>query len=252
MRILLALFMFVVMPFTGIANEFSYDNVSKKFPRDSEYFAYEIAKELGKKYEASKTNLILIPAKNDKLLDNLNTFLVRHGFTLNNNADGIVVSYTFDFIDKKRAYLRLELSDGTHIGVVRTLGGSSPLPLPTMVAEEIYEPKITQNSVNNALSEINKSQVEQSFLGTTPITPMHTLWTLRPGSLMNQLDDWAKKEHWKIIWKSNYDLELNAEASFSGDFVHAVEQVFNSLHKRNNGLRVTIYKTNKVVEVIGE
>lgn len=258
MKKLLPLLLFIVMamPFPGIAGEFSNDNVSKKFPLDSEYFAYEVAQELGKKYDAAKTNLILIPAKNDRLIDNLNTFLVRNGFTLNNNSDGIVISYTFDFIDKKRAYLRLEMSDGNHVGVVRTLGEASPFLAPAAVAEEITEqqqPAISPNrAAESALTEFRSQQ--QPLLNTVPIAEALSpkVWILKQGSLMNQLDEWAKGENWKIIWQANYDLDLNADASFAGDFVGVVEQIFNSLPKKDNGLRVNIYKQNRVVEVIGE
>jgi hypothetical protein len=69
---------------------------------------------------------------------------------------------------------------------------------------------------------------------------------------MNQLDEWARGESWKLIWQANYDLDLNADATFSGDFIKVVEQIFNSLPRKNNGLRVSIYKQNKVVEIIGE
>ena len=61
-----------------------------------------------------------------------------------------------------------------------------------------------------------------------------------------------KRKSWKVIWQANYDLDLNAEASFSGDFINVVEQVFNALPKKNNGLRINIYKANRVIEVIGE
>ena len=251
----LFLLMLTAMPFTGIAREFSYDNVSKKFPIDAEYFAFEASQKLAKNYEKPQdVNLILLPAKNEKFADNIGTFLVRSGFTVNGKTDGTALSYTFDFIDKKRAYLRLELSDGKHIGVVRNLGASS-FAVPATATEEriVPEQKEQSKAAQTALSEIKaETKATTPILPVKPIPPQAKVWVLRQGSLMNQLDEWAKGESWKLIWQANYDLDLNADASFAGDFIKVVEQVFSSLPRKNNGLRVSIYKRNKVVEVIGE
>ncbi len=280
-KALLLLLMLIAMPSLGIAHEFSFDNVSKKYPVDAEYFAYEASQKLAKSYDKpQEVNLVLLPAKNDRFVDNLNTFLVRNGFTLNNQTDGTALSYTFDFIDKKRAYLRLELSDGKHIGVVRTLGASSFVApatnnasavfAPATKAEEIEEKNIQQvpsqqvqqkaapqskqqAPAQTALSEIKaETKTSAPIMPRTPMMAQSKVWVLRQGSLMNQLDEWAKGESWKLIWQANYDLDLNADASFSGDFIKVVQEIFNSLPRKNNGLRVSIYKQNKVVEVIGE
>lgn len=275
-KALFLLIMLTAMPSLGIAREFSFDNVSKKYPQDAEYFAFEASQKLTKIYDKpQEINLVLLPAKNDKLIGNLSTYLVRNGFTLNDKTDGTALSYTFDFIDKQRAYLRFELSDGKHIGVVRTLGASSfaaPVTAaaslaPATHAEEIEEsqqaPKqqvkaqaqtqIKQQApAQAALSEIKTEPLKPAITPVKPMLPQIKVWVLRPGSLMNQLDEWAKGENWKLIWQANYDLDLNADASFSGDFIKVLEQIFNSLPKKNNGLRVSIYKQNKVVEVIGE
>lgn len=272
--LLLLLIMLIAMPTLGIAHEFSYDNVSKKFPIDAEYFAFEASQKLAKIYEKpQEVNLVLLPAKNDKLINNLSTYLVRNGFTLNDKTDGTALGYTFDFIDKQRAYLRFELSDGKHIGVVRTLGATSfAAPAvtstafaPATKAEEIEESRQVQTQAKPApqlkqqapaqtvLSEIKaETKAITPILPAKPMLPQAKVWVLRPGSLMNQLDEWARGESWKLIWQANYDLDLNADATFSGDFIKVVEQIFNSLPRKNNGLRVSIYKQNKVVEVIGE
>lgn len=275
MKKALIFLMLTAMPSLGIAREFSFDNVSKEYPQDAEYFAFDASQKLAKLYEKpQEVNLILLPGKNEKFADNISTFLVRNGFTVNGKTDGTALSYTFDFIDKKRAYLRLELSDGKHIGVVRTLGVSSFVvpgtaaslaSAPATKAEEIEEsqqvqtqakpaPQLKQQApAQTALSEIKaETKAITPILPAKPMLPQAKVWVLRPGSLMNQLDEWAKGESWKLIWQANYDLDLNADASFTGDFIKVVEEIFNSLPRRNNGLRVSIYKRNKVVEVVGE
>ncbi len=265
--LLLLLIMLIAMPTLGIAHEFSFDNVSGKYPHDAEYFAFEASQTLAKAYEKpQEVNLILLPAKNDKLINNLSTYLVRSGFTLNDKTDGTALSYTFDFIDKKRAYLRLELSDGKHVGVVRNLGEQGPSAdtastvfAPATKVEDIEENRQAQEHVKPA-PQLNRQAPAQTALSELsanptpllPSVPQTKVWILRPGSLMNQLDEWARGESWKLIWQANYDLDLNADATFSGDFIKVVEQIFNSLPRKNNGLRVSIYKQNKVVEIIGE
>lgn len=267
---LLFLVMLLAMPSLGIAHEFSYDNVSRKYPLDSEYFAFEASQEIAKTYKNRSENFILIPVKNDRnqdFIDKFSLFMVRSGFKVDNkSSDGIVLSYTFDFIDKNRAYLRMEMSDGKHIGVVRMLGETSPFiapAAPAVVAEEIKEENILPQTTN-AVQPVKASSAAQSALtelqaapkAFTPILPpVHQqpkVWILKQGSLMNQLDEWAKGENWQLIWKSDYDLELNASATFTGSFIDAVTKVFGSLQKKNNGLRANLYKQNKVIEVIGE
>lgn len=273
---LLFLVMLLAMPSLGIAHEFSYDNVSRKYPLDSEYFAFEASQEIAKTYKNKSENFILIPVKNDRnqdFIDKFSLFMVRSGFKVDNKgSDGIVLSYTFDFIDKNRAYLRMEMSDGKHIGVVRMLGETSPFiapAAPAVVAEEIKEENIlpqTKSTVqpvkaSNSMQPANSAaqsaltELQAAPKAFTPLLPpvqQPKVWILKQGSLMNQLDEWAKGENWQLIWKSDYDLELNASATFAGNFIEAVTKVFHSLQKKNNGLRVNLYKQNKVIEVIGE
>lgn len=273
---LLFLVMLLAMPSLGIAHEFSYDNVSRKYPLDSEYFAFEASQEIAKTYKNRSENFILIPVKNDRnqdFIDKFSLFMVRSGFKVDNKgSDSIVLSYTFDFIDKNRAYLRMEMSDGKHIGVVRMLGETSPFIAPAasaVVAEEIKEENIlpqTKSTVqpvkaSNSMQPANSAaqsaltELQAAPKAFTPLLPpvqQPKVWILKQGSLMNQLDEWAKGENWQLIWKSDYDLELNASATFAGNFIEAVTKVFHSLQKKNNGLRINLYKQNKVIEVIGE
>lgn len=70
-----------------------------------------------------------------------------------------------------------------------------------------------------------------------------------PGSLQNQLDSWAERAGYQLVWKSSSDLDMEAHASFKGTFVGVIQQLFTGLHKSGHPLRVTLYQNNNVIEV---
>ena len=51
-------------------------------------------------------------------------------------------------------------------------------------------------------------------------------WHLSQGSLRTQLDVWASRASWQLIWNADTDLDMQASASFRGNFVAAVTQLF--------------------------
>ena len=57
------------------------------------------------------------------------------------------------------------------------------------------------------------------------------------------------KSLWGAHQDSKHDFDLEAMATFDGDFVAAIKQLFLGLHRSGNALRVTVYQSNKVVEV---
>jgi len=77
-------------------------------------------------------------------------------------------------------------------------------------------------------------------------------WNLVPGSLRGQLETWAYRAGYQLIWKAQNDLEMQTKASFRGDFLSAVKSLFVGLYAHGNLLRATLYEDNKVLEVMGE
>ena len=74
-------------------------------------------------------------------------------------------------------------------------------------------------------------------------------WHLSQGSLRTQLDVWASRASWQLIWNADTDLDMQASASFRGNFVAAVTQLFEGLHAAGFPLRATFYPPNNVLEV---
>ena len=74
-------------------------------------------------------------------------------------------------------------------------------------------------------------------------------WHLSQGSLRTQLDVWASRASWQLICNADTDLDMQASASFRGNFVAAVTQLFEGLHAAGFPLRATFYPSNNVLEV---
>ena len=74
-------------------------------------------------------------------------------------------------------------------------------------------------------------------------------WHLSQGSLRTQLDVWASRASWQLIWNADTDLDMQSRATFRGNFVAAVTQLFEGLHAAGFPLRATFYPPNNVLEV---
>ena len=70
-------------------------------------------------------------------------------------------------------------------------------------------------------------------------------WRLSQGSLRTQLDVWANQ----LVWNADTDLDMQSRATFRGNFVAAVTQLFEGLHAAGFPLRATFYPSNNVLEV---
>lgn len=107
-------------------------------------------------------------------------------------------------------------------------------------------PVAPASPVQEALAELAPSQGNSDAAPSAVPAPS---WIIEPGSLHSQLDSWAIKAQYQLVWKAKHDFELEARAKFDGDFVGAIKQLFAGLHRGGNPLRVTVYQGNNVVEV---
>ncbi len=81
-----------------------------------------------------------------------------------------------------------------------------------------------------------------------PSTTSHfSIW---PGMLKQQLQEWANTANYTLIWKAEHDYDMAAHAQFDGEFVEAVRKLFMRMHQNGNPLKVTIYQNNRVIEVV--
>lgn len=81
----------------------------------------------------------------------------------------------------------------------------------------------------------------------TPTTP--EIWNITPGTLRAQLTAWGSLAGYQLIWKADHDYDIEVHANFKGDFLSAIQQLFSGLQRVGSPLRVTLYKSNNVMEV---
>lgn len=68
-------------------------------------------------------------------------------------------------------------------------------------------------------------------------------------SLFNVLQHWTDAAGWSLIWNVEYQFDLMATASFSGNFMDAMRMLMDSLGGVQPILYIRVYPENKVVVV---
>ena len=98
--------------------------------------------------------------------------------------------------------------------------------------------------------QIAASSVPASTPAVTIVAePMLPEWQLTQGSLRAQLEAWTKRADYQLVWSADTDLDMQSRASFRGNFVGAITQLFEGLHAAGFPLTATIYQANNVLEV---
>lgn len=110
-------------------------------------------------------------------------------------------------------------------------GGLTPAPAALPVAAATQPPSL-------------EATVPMASPSNTPET-----WNIAPGTLRAQLAAWASRAGYQVVWKADHDYDMEAHANFRGDFLSAVQQLFSGLQRVGYPLRVTMYKSNTVMEV---
>lgn len=91
-----------------------------------------------------------------------------------------------------------------------------------------------------------KFSVAETNIAPTPPLPT---WNITPGALKAQMESWAEKAGYRLIWKADYDYMMQAPSTFRGDFIQAVGNLFEQLHLNGTSVRVKLYQDNKIMEV---
>ncbi|OLN30039.1 hypothetical protein DVDV_0834 [Desulfovibrio sp. DV] len=125
-------------------------------------------------------------------------------------------------------------------------------PLPTPVAQPApapaAQPEPPQAAQPASTQGAQPAQGQVSQPSAPPVLPTPR-WDVAPGSLRTQLEHWAIRAHYQLIWKAQHDFDLEARAGFEGDFETAIKNLFAGLHRSGHALRVTLYRGNNVLEV---
>ena len=111
-------------------------------------------------------------------------------------------------------------------------------------------PAVTASETTNGAPKIEATPVPATSPAITIVAePMLPEWQLTPGSLHVQLEEWGKRGGYQLVWNADTDLDMQSRASFRGNFIGAVTQLFEGLHAAGFPLRATLYPANNVLEV---
>ena len=160
--------------------------------------------------------------------------------------------------------------DGTAKLVSFTPKGMQPVPAtaqPPVVAPVTPESPAVTSALNDAAAQTKSAAAapetppaDAPKIEATPVPatspavtivaePMLPEWLLTPGSLHVQLEGWAGRAGYQLVWNADTDLDMQSRASFRGNFVAAITQLFEGLHAAGFPLRATLYPANNVLEV---
>lgn len=131
-------------------------------------------------------------------------------------------------------------------------------PESPLVATALADAAATSKSAPATTNTLETPATPQVEAAPIPASPAVTIvaepvslpeWHLSQGSLRTQLDVWASRASWQLIWNADTDLDMQSRATFRGNFVAAVTQLFEGLHAAGFPLRATFYPSNNVLEV---
>jgi len=82
-----------------------------------------------------------------------------------------------------------------------------------------------------------------------PVTPV-VVYSIRAGQTLRQaVEQWAVKAGYKVVWQPDYAFDIEADASFPGDFITAVTALFDAYRQAKQPLFVDIYPSQHLVVV---
>ena len=160
--------------------------------------------------------------------------------------------------------------DGNAKLVSFTPKGMQPVPAtaqPPVVAPVTPESPAVTSALNDAAAQTKSAAAapetppaDAPKIEATPVPatspavtivaePMLPEWLLTSGSLHVQLEGWAGRAGYQLVWNADTDLDMQSRASFRGNFVAAITQLFEGLHAAGFPLRATLYPANNVLEV---
>ncbi len=82
--------------------------------------------------------------------------------------------------------------------------------------------------------------------------PSVQTWSLQPGHTIGQdLQSWATKAGWKVVWNMSRDWAVPAPTTFAGDFQTAAGKVIETLTTNGALIRAQFYTGNNTMVVTG-
>ncbi|WP_052942157.1 toxin co-regulated pilus biosynthesis Q family protein [Chromobacterium violaceum] len=80
--------------------------------------------------------------------------------------------------------------------------------------------------------------------------PAADAWLAERGqSLRTVAQQWARKAGYELVWEADYDFPIAAALRFDGDFLDAMQKLFDAYAAADRPLVVNIYQEQKLVHV---
>lgn len=109
-----------------------------------------------------------------------------------------------------------------------------------------------RNIPSASANQVEALQIEPIEPTSFEITPLPKTWKLHVGKLVGmELQEWAKKDGWTVVWQVPKDWNVAAETTFEGDFKTASSAVINSLANSGAIIRAQFHDLNKTLVVTG-
>jgi len=133
-------------------------------------------------------------------------------------------------------------------------GAHTPAPAPAKATVPAGTSAGTPPAVQAALAELappsaGAAEKESPEVAVEPAPVKVMEWAVEPGGVKRQMEEWAVRAKYRLIWRSKRDYVLETPARFGGSYEEAVKDLFTGLQRGGHALRVTIYQGNNVVEV---
>lgn len=136
----------------------------------------------------------------------------------------------------------------------------------TLSGTQLIQPKIifeqpktlfqqTKPILQQTKSVFQKNQPVINTSKVSSATAIHAAteknWEIMRGKdLRTQLDSWSTAAGWSLVWESEYSYSIQANASFKGDYISVVKQLFSALGEDvTPKLYPELYQGNRVLKV---
>lgn len=110
------------------------------------------------------------------------------------------------------------------------------------------------------ISSVKKTHVNQPQPPDNSLSPSASLqeqhlvegWAIHPGLLRTQMESWAARAGYQVVWRVSRDYHLQSRFDYSGTYIEALQSFFSGMQHMGNSLRVTVFQGNNVVLISEE
>lgn len=132
------------------------------------------------------------------------------------------------------------------IATPATRSTSRPAPPPSPSRKEAHGPLAKARPSAPAATPISRTAAVITL--QKPIAPA---WTIKQGETLTQaLNDWAGKAGYSVVWNADHTFNIEASASFDGNFIKAVTDLFDAYKGADRPIVVDLYPDQKPKPIV--